>query len=129
MECFVPRSYPGEHRTGVRVPSEDVPRSVPDVTKRIYSIRYTHDGAEWTATVGEELRGTRTRKRPRKEQVVEVTEQLSDPATVLAIFAGSPYMVTTNARLAGARSAWENPFMTGQPNSITYFDPPAETSA
>ena len=129
MEFFVPAATPEKTEEVYASLAKMCHRSVPDATERIYSIRYTHDGAEWTATVREELRGTRTRNRRRKGQSVEVTEQLSDPATVLAIFAGTPYMVATNARLAGVRSAWENPFMAGQPNSVTYFDPPTESSA
>src|SRR5579875_2980020 len=34
-------------------------RPVPESDKRIYSITYVHDGEEWTATVGEPLRGVR----------------------------------------------------------------------
>jgi hypothetical protein len=100
-------------------------RSVPPPDRRIYSIRFIHDGTEWTATVGEPLRGTRTRKRRRRGQNVEVTEQASDPATVLAIFAGTPFLVVTNAQpITGVVSAWVNPFMAGQPESVTFFDAP-----
>jgi hypothetical protein len=57
----------------------------------------------------------------------EVTDHLSDPATVLAIFPGHPghpglpALVVTDAARG---SEWANPFMAGNP-TITYFDPPA----
>ena len=60
-------------------------RKPAELGKRIESIAYTHDGEEWIATVGAELRGTRTTNRRRKAGIVEVTEWLSDGASVLAI--------------------------------------------
>lgn len=101
---------------------------VPPPGKRIHSITYVHDGEEWTATVGEQLRGRRTRTMRRKAGPTEVTTRLSDSATVLAIFPGSPYLVVTDARPITSRpSGWENPFMAGRPRGISYFD--AETGA
>ena len=41
----------------------------PPMLERIYSITYTHDGEEWTATVGKQLQGIRyktTRSRGKK---------------------------------------------------------------
>jgi hypothetical protein len=97
--------------------------------RRIYSIHFNHDGEEWIATVGEQLRGTRTRTRRRGGRNVDVTNELRDPATVLAIFSGTPFFVVTNARpITGLVSAWVNPFMAGQPNSVSYFDPPPGAS-
>lgn len=97
---------------------------VPPLGNRVYSITYVHDGEEWTATVGQALRGVR-RKTCRSRGVrSDQTIHLNDPATVLAIFPGTPYMVVTNHRIAGGVvSAWENPFMAGEPRSITYFSP------
>lgn len=89
--------------------------------RRIESITFVHDGEEWIATVGSELRGTRTTSRRRKAGVVEVTERLSDGASVLAIFAGTPYIVVTNKGTPGVRSRWENPFYAGQPTAVRYF--------
>ncbi len=41
---------------------------------------------------------------------------------VLAIFPGTPFKVVTNHRIPGnVRSAWENPFMAGEPKSVAYF--------
>jgi hypothetical protein len=99
--------------------------SVPPLDRRIYSINFIHDAEEWTATVGEQLRGGRTRTRRRGGRNVDVTNQLSDPATILAIFPGKPFWVVTNAKpITGIVSAWVNPFMAGQPQSVTYFDAP-----
>ncbi len=58
MEFFVPAATPENTEEVYASLAKMCHRSVPDAAKRIYSIRYTHDGAEWTATVGEELRGT-----------------------------------------------------------------------
>lgn len=93
-------------------------RAVPE--RRIYSIN-VHDGEEWTATVGERLRGVRrltTRVRGKKK---EVTSALSDDAIVMAIFPGDPYKVVTTHRISTQYSKWENPFMAGEPKSVTYF--------
>jgi hypothetical protein len=103
-------------------------RPVADPEKRVYSITFVHDGERWTATVGESLRGRRIRRTRSRGTRVEREESVSDPAVVLAIFAGVPYMVVTNHRLAEHRvgSAWENPFLAGEPESVTYFpSPPA----
>jgi hypothetical protein len=98
---------------------------VPPADQRIHEIRWTHDGDDWVATVGKPLSGQRVRLRKRKQGRVEITERLADPATVLAIFPGNPYLVVTNARpVGGATSSWENPFMAGIPSSVRLFEPP-----
>jgi hypothetical protein len=48
---------------------------------------------------------------------------VSDPATVLAIFPGDPFLVVTDKGVAGVRSEWENPFMAGMPSSVARFAP------
>jgi hypothetical protein len=82
-----------------------------------------HDGEEWTATVGERLRGSKLRKtRRRGIGSIERTVPLSDPAVVFAIFPGYPYMVVTNHGIGqSVGSAWANPFMAGEPRRITLF--------
>jgi hypothetical protein len=103
-------------------------RVVPNPEKRIYSITFVHDSERWTATVGESLRGRRIRTKRSRGMRIEREEPVSDPAVVLAIFAGVPYMMVTNHRLGEQRvgSAWENPFLAGEPESVTYFSgPPA----
>ena len=94
--------------------------SAPAVERRIYSIVFGHDGEVWTATVGESLRGEHTKTTKVRGKKVERTSQVGDPALVLAIFPGSPFMVVTNHNIAeNVRSRWANPFLTGQPKSIT----------
>jgi hypothetical protein len=96
--------------------------AVPPIEERVYEIEWTHDGQDWVATVGQRLRGRRIRKRRRRHRVVETTQPLSDPATVLAILPGTPYFVVTDARpLGDVVSAWENPFMAGQPRVARRF--------
>jgi hypothetical protein len=90
--------------------------------ERIYSIGFVHDGEVWTATVGKRLSGRRIKRRKRGVEWIELTTPLSDGAMVVAIFAGAPYMVVTNARpFSRVTTAWENPFMAGEPSSITRF--------
>lgn len=96
--------------------------AVPHPDRRIYSIIFSHDGERWTATVGETLSGVRTETKRQKGSVVERLQRLSDPAVVLAIFPGVPYMVVTNHGIAGnVGSRWTNPFLAGQPQSVEYF--------
>jgi hypothetical protein len=95
----------------------------PAQSDRVYAIRFVHDGEEWTATVGESLTGTRTRKRTVRGHKRDVTEHLSDPAVVLAIYVGNPYKVVTTARpLTGQASKWENPFLAGVPTRVEHFE-------
>ena len=96
--------------------------------ERIYSITFVHDGGEWTATVGELLRGESRKMVTRRGQRVEQTTALRDAATVMAIFPGSPYIVYTDkGRDPNTTSRWLNPFMAGQPTSVIRFstDPTA----
>jgi hypothetical protein len=86
--------------------------------QRIYSIVYIHDGVRWTATVGQQLHGTKTTIMRGRER----RAPRSDSATVLAIFQGNPYRVVTSAPPFGnTRSEWANPFMAGQPEQVTLF--------
>ena len=94
--------------------------------KRVYSITFVHNGERWTATVGESLRGKGFRTSRSRGMRIEREYPVSDPAIVMAIFPGIPYMVVTNHRMRGQRvgSAWENPFFAGEPESVTYFSSP-----
>lgn len=97
--------------------------------RRVEQIEWRHDDESWTATVGQTLHGTRIRKATRKGKRVDVTEQLSDPARVLAIFEGDPTLVVTDAVLRpGARSEWVNPFLAGVPRFVRYFDQPNDSA-
>lgn len=97
-------------------------RPVPKPGHRIRRIEFVHDGVRWTAEVGQTLVG-KTLDRSGSA----TGSRRTDPATVLAIFSGSPYMVVTNARPlpTGIVSHWLNPFMAGQPDSVDHFDPPS----
>ena len=96
--------------------------AVPPPDERVYEIEWTHDGDNWIATIGRQLRGRRIRRRRRKQGTVDVTQPLSDPATVLAIFPGDPYFVVTDARPVGSVvSEWANPFMAGRPSAVRRF--------
>ena len=96
---------------------------VPEANKRISSISFIHEGVTWSAKVGEPLCGTEQVTSRSKGKKVERTLPRSDPAIVLAIFSGNPFMVVTNHRIGGNNvgSAWENPFMAGRPLTVTYF--------
>lgn len=123
---FVPPEHPGftleQQEAAYAEFAAMCHHSVPEPDKRIYSITYRHDGEEWTATVGETLRGVRYKTVRSRGQKIEQRTSVSDLATVLAIFPGDPFFVVTSSRLWGnVRSAWENPFMAGHPTSITYF--------
>jgi len=96
--------------------------AAPAMERRIYSISYTHDGEDWTATVGEHLKGVSYQTSRVRGRKVEREHRLSDPAIVLAIFEGNPFFVVTNHRLAGnVGSRWEHPFMAGRPHAVAYF--------
>jgi hypothetical protein len=114
---FLPGVKPNDEEKFYAQCAEACGCAVPSADKRIYSISFTHDSEEWTATVGEELRGISRKTVRRRGQRVEQTTSRSDPATVVAIFASAPYQVVTN----GYRTRWANPFYVGKPNSVTYF--------
>lgn len=123
MKFFVPHAVEGKDEELYEQLAKLAGRPVPSAAERIASIRWMHDGDEWTAVVGAQLRGTRTRMRTRQRKRVEVTTPLSDPATVLVIFPGSPWLVVTDAPPIGpSRSRWVNPFMAGVPTSSTRFE-------
>lgn len=96
--------------------------SVPAPDTRVYSIEWIHDGDEWIATVGENLRGRRELTKHRRGQPIVTSSPLSDAALVLAIFPGNPYLVVTDAHpLGAAPSAWVNPLMAGMPKAVQLF--------
>ena len=97
-------------------------RPVPPAGERIYSISFEHNGEVWQATVGQTLSGTKVKTRKVKGRTISNEHALSDPAMVLAIFPGSPFVVVTNRGLVeGVRSQWENPFLAGRPRTIRRF--------
>jgi hypothetical protein len=111
---FVPAADPDNEESVYAEFADWCGCSIPSRSKRVYSITFIHDGVEWTATVGEQLKGFERGRSPRN--------RVSDPAFVLAIFPGNPYMVVTNHGIAeNVGSEWVNPFLAGEPKSITYF--------
>ena len=119
---FLPVSSPDTVETDFASVAKMAHCAVPELSQRVYSITFTNDGEEWVATVGQQLRGVQRRKVRSGGASVECDRPVSDPATVLAIFPGSPYIVVTNHRIAAdLGSKWENPFMAGQPKSVTRF--------
>jgi hypothetical protein len=91
--------------------------------RRVRSIRFTQDGAQWTAEVGEELRGERRTQQLRRGELIERTETLTSATRVLAVYPGTPYVVVTEAQpITGAASEWANPF-TAQPDVVVLFAP------
>jgi hypothetical protein len=99
-------------------------RPLPD-GQRIQSITWHKTPAErWTAEVGKTLSGTRQKVTGRGATRRELTERVTDPATVLAIFSGVPYMVVTDSRLdPTVRSSWDNPLLASSSlRSVTTFE-------
>jgi hypothetical protein len=121
--------------------AEKCGRPVP--AQRVYSITFRQDSDFWTATVGEKLTGSKTQqvgptdptdktdtteKTDKTDKIDETdnstdeTTRLSDAATVVAIFPGTPYLVVTDSGIiSGGRTNWENPFYAPMPTSVTYF--------
>jgi hypothetical protein len=93
---------------------------VPAMPKRIFSITFRHDGGVWTATVGKQLTGTKYVTKGRGSNKNESSLGVSDPAIVLAIFPGNPYMVSTSGGIVH-RTVWANPFLAGVPDSVIPF--------
>ena len=124
MKFFVPKASPDEAEAFYGRFAAFASRAPAPPDARVYSITFRHDSEIWTATVGERLRGVREHRQRRRYAAPRV-DRPSDPAIVLAIFAGVPYTVVTDGRpLGGARSAWVNPFMAGQPQSVELFEAP-----
>lgn len=92
--------------------------------KRIESITWMSNTARWTATVGQQLFGARTRMRQRHGRQVQVTDRLFDSAKVLAIFDRVDcYLIVTDAQPLGPKvSQWVNPINAGQPVRVGLFD-------
>src|SRR5690606_12022733 len=98
---FLPASTPETIERDFASLARIAQRPVPELSERIYSIKYRHNGEEWCATVGSTLSGYRARTIKSGGRTIEQRQPLSDPAVVLAIFPGAPYIVVTNHRLTG----------------------------
>lgn len=123
MQIFVPNVEPESAEAAYQDLARFAACEPAPTGERIASISFRHDGNDWTATVGQSLSGLRVESKRRKGGRVQVKTRLSDAAVVLAIFAGRPYIVVTDARPLGEKSSyWVNPFMAGQPESVSYFE-------
>ena len=121
-QFFVPAATDEEKESVYASFAESCRVSIPTIEKRIYSIVFRSNGETWTATVGETLRGIRPPPAKSRSSSAGREQSVSDPALVLAIFPGSPYQVVTNHGIAGnVGSRWANPFLAGEPTSVTYF--------
>lgn len=114
---FIPEISPEEQEDVYAGLAATIRRSVLPISERIYSITFSSKAEIWTATVGRQLRGTRTSTHRSRGRTVERTTRLIDNSVVMAIFPGVPFHVWHN----GASQTWANPFLTGEPLSIVRF--------
>lgn len=106
--------------------------SVPELADRVYSIEFhASRGETWTATVGEMLQGIGPPKKKRPRRPPKLTDPLPrptkrrDPAVVLAIFPGDPFVIVTSHGLPKrVGSEWENPFYESKPIKVVRFAHP-----
>lgn len=99
MEFFVPRADPVDAERYLGELASSVGRPVPSPDNRYQSVTFAHNGEQWTAEVGHELRGEHRVMRPRRQGSTEVVTRLHDPAMVLAIFPDARlWLVVTSAR-------------------------------
>jgi hypothetical protein len=119
---FVPGVNTDVHEVFLGQFAQMCDRPIPPPTERVYAIVFAQDGVEWNATVGEPLRGVSGRFSRLEKGVHRRSTHYQDPATVLAIFPGSPFMVVTDYNLVkNVHSSWENPISARKPMSVTYF--------
>ena len=97
-------------------------KPIPPMSERVFSSDFTHISIDWTATVGQTLTGKGWSRKRSKNGAYDKRVFAADPALVLAIFPGVPFIVVTNHRLVGSvGSTWENPFFAGSPTHVEYF--------
>lgn len=88
---FLPAANAPEQAESVYAELDAIcPSAVPPMARRIYSITWNHNGEEWIAIVGEQLKSTRRRTVGSDRNKREVDTPTSDLATVLAIFQEIP---------------------------------------
>ena len=122
---FVPEATPEGQEAVFAELARFAGRVAPQLSERVYSITFDHQGGEWRAAVGETLTGVGRKRVHSKGTTVEREMPLRDAALVLAIFHGASYLVVTDSRPIGrVRSALQNPFRTSAPTSVTRFLPP-----
>ncbi len=84
---------------------------------RIRAISWKHNGVTWTATVGEQLRGTEDKKigRGRAATYREVPHHSND--TVIVIFEGAPFQIVHDNK----SRVWNVPIYAGTPSQVIRF--------
>ena len=117
-DFFVPRVDTNEQEDAYKQLADFVGVASLDPARRIYSMTWKHDGVEWTAVVGEELRGTETKKigKGRKATYREVPRGTND--TVLAVFSGVPHRIVHDNK----SGYWNMPIYAGEPSRVEYFE-------
>lgn len=123
---FVPNTSAQNQESVYAEHARSCGRSVPPPAERIFAIEFESNAETWHAEVGQKLHGTKYTSKRVKGKTVTQVQHLSDPALVLAIFPGNPYMVVTDHfRPRSVGSEWVNPFLAGVPRSVTLFGPSA----
>ena len=117
-QFFVPFVGPEDQEVTYTELAELVGAGVAQPSQRIFSITWKHNGVEWVAKVGEQLRGEAwvTQGRGRNKREVRVAHSSSD--TVLAIFEGYPFLIAhdNNSR------QWNLPILAGNPHTVVRFE-------
>jgi len=116
---FVPNVALDKHEEAYAALAKAAGRAPLPLGERIFSISFRHDSEDWVATVGRRLRGTKVRSTRSRGQRIERTIPLSNPSVVLAILPGVPFLVWHD----DTSRVWVNPFLAGEPRSITRFAP------
>lgn len=114
---YVPRVEEAKHEECYQELARAIPVPAAPLGQRIYSITFRHNGEVWTATVGKQLTGHAEKTVRVGGRKIERTIQLSNSSTVMAIYEGSPFYVWHD----NTSKTWANPFMAGEPISITRF--------
>jgi hypothetical protein len=114
---FVPHVQPGDEEPAYAVLAALANVAPPTHKDRVYSITWKHDGIEWTATVGENLKGSQTitKGRGHLQRVITIPHSSSD--TVLAVFRGLPFVIVHDNR----SRTWNLPIYAGKPSRIIPF--------
>jgi hypothetical protein len=97
---------------------------VPLLPERIFMLTWEHNSEEWTAVVGETLRGIRLRYPKSRRKPIERGLPVSDSAVVLAILPGEPFFIETDGgRSQGVATRWSNPILARDIKASEHFSP------
>jgi hypothetical protein len=92
-DFFVPMVDPDKQEDAYRELAAFVNVRAPEPGERVCSITWTHDRTKWTATVGEQFKGTETLLKGRGRGKLETEVPRSTNDTVLAILPGTPFVI------------------------------------